>query len=62
MYAAWRAFHCMYLTFEQIDKIDKIYKTCLVDRDYDVINNSNSIVNHWLSLCSKCPPFTLTHA
>jgi len=24
--------------------------------------SNNNILNYWLSLCSKCPPFALTHA
>ena len=38
-------------------KLTKIQQKCLVD--YPVIS-SNSILNYWLSLCSKCPPFALT--
>jgi len=28
---------------------------------YKRYKNSN-VLNYWLSLCSKCPPFTFTHA
>jgi len=36
-------------------KADKIYQKCLV-------HYLNNILNYWLSLCSKCPPFASTHA
>jgi len=44
----------LYIPLNKYTKIDKIL-------DYAAIGNNN-ILNYWLSLYSKCSPFTLTHA